>query len=49
MFGGIIMDDNRFVANREHLYDETVDYDESNLPKELKEVVEEFEIKYGCR
>lgn len=36
------MSDDKIIGNREHLYDETVDYDESNLPKGLKEYIKEL-------
>lgn len=32
----------KIIGNRKHLYDETVEYDESNLPKELKEYIKEL-------
>lgn len=30
-------DDEKIIGNKKHLYDETIIYDESNLPKEIKE------------
>ena len=32
----------KIIGNRKHLYGETVEYDESNLPKELKEYIKEL-------
>ena len=29
-------EDKKIIGNRKHLYDEKVEYDESNLPKEIK-------------
>ena len=40
--------DKEIIGDREHLYDETVIYDEKNLPKELKEYIallKEFDLK----
>lgn len=36
------MSDDKIIGNKKHLYDETVKYDESNLPKELKEYIAEL-------
>lgn len=36
------MDDEKIIGNKKHLYDETVIYDESNLPNELKEFIKEL-------
>lgn len=32
-------EDKKIIGDRKHLYDETVEYDESHLPKELKEYI----------
>lgn len=36
------MDDEKIIGSKKHLYDETVIYDESNLPNELKEFIKEL-------
>ena len=36
------MDEKIIIGNKKHLYDETVEYDESNLPKELKNYISEL-------
>ena len=36
------MDDEKIIGNKKHLYDETIVYDESNLPKEIKEYIAEL-------
>ncbi len=32
-------EDKKIIGNKKHLYDETIKYDETNLPKELKEYI----------
>ena len=32
-------EDKKIIGNHKHLYDETVDYDETNLPHEVKEYI----------
>ncbi len=32
-------EDKEIIGNRKHLYDETVEYDESHLPQELKDYI----------
>jgi len=34
--------DKKIIGNRKHLYDDTVEYDESNLPLELKNYIMEL-------
>ncbi len=34
--------DKKIIGNKKHLYDETVSYDESHLPQELKEYIKEL-------
>ena len=34
--------DDKIIGNRKHLYDETIEYDESKLPKKLKEYIHEL-------
>lgn len=34
--------DKKIIGNRKHLYDDTVEYDESNLPLELKNYIKEL-------
>ena len=36
------MKDDKIIGNRKHLYDETIEYDESNLPQELKDYIKEL-------
>ena len=36
------MDDAKIIGNKKHLYDESVEYDESNLPEELKNYINEL-------
>ena len=36
-------EDKKIIGNKKHLYDETIEYDESNLPQELKDYI--FELK----
>ena len=35
-------EDKKIIGNKKHLYDETVIYDEANLPQELKEYINEL-------
>ena len=35
-------EDKKIIGNKKHLYDETVEYDESHLPKELKNYIAEL-------
>lgn len=35
-------DDKLIIGNKKHLYDETIEYDESNLPDELKKYIGEL-------
>ena len=35
-------EDKKIIGNRKHLYDETIKYDESNLPEELKDYIKEL-------
>ena len=35
-------EDKKIIGNKKHLYDETVIYDESNLPNILKEYIKEL-------
>ncbi len=35
-------EDKKIIGNKKHLYDETVKYDESNLPRPLKEYIKEL-------
>ena len=35
-------EDKKIIGNKKHLYDETVKYDESNLPEPLKEYIKEL-------
>ena len=35
-------EDKKIIGNKKHLYDETVIYDEVNLPQELKEYINEL-------
>lgn len=34
--------DKKIIGNRKHLYDETVEYDESHLPQQLKDYITEL-------
>ena len=34
--------DNKIIDNKKHLYDETIEYDETNLPGELKKYIMEL-------
>lgn len=34
--------DNKIIDNKKHLYDETIEYDETNLPEELKKYIMEL-------
>ncbi len=36
------MSDKDIIGNRKHLYDESIEYDESNLPKRLKTYIKEL-------
>ena len=36
------MSDKEIIGNKKHLYDETIKYDESNLPQELKDYINEL-------
>ncbi|MBR2828267.1 MAG: hypothetical protein IKE70_03450 [Bacilli bacterium] len=42
--GGINLseEDKKIIGNKKHLYDETILYDESNLPNELKNYIKEL-------
>lgn len=34
--------DKKIIGNKKHLYDETIEYDESHLPEELKGYIKEL-------
>ena len=35
-------EDKKIIGNKKHLYDETIEYDESNLPQKLKDYISEL-------
>ncbi len=35
-------EDKKIIGNKKHLYDETINYDEANLPQELKDYIKEL-------
>ena len=34
--------DNKIIGNKKHLYDETIEFDETTLPQELKDYITEL-------
>ena len=36
------MNDDKIIGNKKHLYDESIVYDESNLPEELKDYIKDL-------
>lgn len=36
------MSDEEIIGNKKHLYDESINYDETNLPKPLKDYIKEL-------